>query len=106
MKSKKSDSVFLIASHAEDYQQIDLLHNLCRKINAEGYDYIISSHLTIPDHITKGSRAALFDQKNKQIPIEGRDLTQRGRFFIKTSEFLIESPFFMHGGILVIHRLI
>ena len=98
MKSSSSDTVFIIASHANDYDQINSLHNLCLKIKNYGYEYIISSHTKIPDHISNSSRACIFDQRNKKVPVENRDLSQRGIFFIESPEFLIESPFFMHGG--------
>ena len=98
MENFKGDTVFIIASHAHDYEQVDSLHNLCSKIKNCGYEYIISSHIKIPDHILSTSRASIFDKRNKLVPVENRDLTQRGFFYIKTSNFLIESPFFMHGG--------
>ena len=98
MKFPSSDTVFIIASHANDYDQINSLHNLCLKIKNYGYEYIISSHTKIPDHISNSSRACIFDQRNKKVPVENRDLNQRGIFFIESPEFLIESPFFMHGG--------
>jgi hypothetical protein len=94
----KKDTVFILACHIRDFEQIDLLHNLCSWIKRSGYDYILSSHTKVPDHIVSESRAFLYDPNNKLVPVENRDLSQRGVFYIKTNEFIIESPFFMHGG--------
>ncbi len=98
MEFFKKDTIFIIASHATDYDEIHALHTLCSKIKNNGYDFIIGSHVKIPDHILESSRACIIDQRNKLVPLEGRDLGQRGLFWISTPHFVIESPFFMHGG--------
>ena len=94
----KKDSIFLVSCFIKNLEQIDLLHNLCQKIKEDGFEYIITSHSTIPDHIISNSRATFYDSNNHLIPLENRDLTKRGKFWISTDSFTIESPFFMHGG--------
>jgi hypothetical protein len=91
-------SIFLIVAHVVNDTQIDLLHNLCKKIKENGYDYILASHTNVPDHIILGSRAFTFDTNNHTIPVEGRDLSKRGRFWIQNPDFRIYSPFLLHGG--------
>lgn len=92
------NSVFIISCFIKSFEQIDLLHNLCKKIKDQGREFIITSHSKIPEHIESLSRATFFDSNNHLIPVEGRDLSKRGKFWISTDWFVIESPFFLHGG--------
>jgi hypothetical protein len=96
--AQNDKSIFLVVAHVVNDTQIDLLHNICKKIKENGYDYILASHTNVPDHIILGSRAFTFDTNNHTIPVEGRDLSQRGIFWMENPEFRLYSPFFFHGG--------
>lgn len=94
----KGSSIFIVSCFLKNQEQINLLHNLCRKILENGFEYILTSHTQIPDHIVSSSRAYIFDSNNHLLPVEGRDLTKRSSFWIRTDSFTIESPLLSHGG--------
>ena len=91
-------SIFIVSCFLKNREQINLLHNLCRKIQENGFEYILTSHTQVPDHIVSSSRGFIFDSYNHLLPVEGRDLNKRSSFWIQTDSFTIESPLLSHGG--------
>lgn len=89
--------VFLIGCHIQNELQLSYLSELVSKLKSEDKDYIIVSHTQVPDFITKGSIAYLYDSDNHLI--ENHDLGVVNRFWYSNESFQIGSPTLFYGSI-------
>ena len=90
----RRDVVFLICCHITNSRSLKLLRNLVDNIEENGYDFILSSHTTVPDDIVNRSSGFFYDKFNEKISTD-----PIMNFWVIAGNYKITSPYLSYGGI-------
>jgi hypothetical protein len=93
-KIKERSGVILICCHISNKKSIKLLRDLVDSIEENGFEFLISSHTTVPADILERSCGSIFDPDNYKI-----QLKPTMYFWTQVGGYKITSKFLDYGSI-------